>query len=308
LPAGKQQIFLNVPRSIPFEDGVLQIVQSVPAQPWDGGLSSKQTQEQIEIARVAMARLAESLKSHREWANWQQHASGEYRWLKEQCLQDPQWLSLAAARAPVKNAAARAAERFRTVIDTVIGRAYPVYVNGELTAATPICPFVVPRAHEWKDFVLNVLRAARLPLDEWHQATTLALLFSPELAELSVTLGFWLAPRPAGQSDLERPGTSFVGAPDKTDRAAGRARRVLQQDLGFQRWRRPTGPVKGSQHGSAADRDALVQHIRRCAAKGVAAKQIALEANALALYRTWRGDQYAPLSAKTVRRLLKSTD
>jgi hypothetical protein len=216
-------------------------------------------------------------------------------------------LILAAAPSRGKNSLTRAAERFRTVIDTVIGRAYPVYVNGELTAATPTCPLVVPRVREWKNFVLDVLHTARLPLDEWHQATTLALLFSPELAELSVTLGFWLAPRPAGQSDLERPGTSFVGAPDKTDRAAARARRVLQQDLGFQRSRRPTGPVKGSQRGSAADRDALVQHIRQCAAQSVAPKEIAREATAQNLYQIWRRDRDAVLSAKTVRRLLKIT-
>jgi len=305
LKPSARQMFLSITSAIEHDGGVILVEQAVPARAWDAGLTTKERLSQMEVATREFARLAAALQGDPRWSAWRASGRTEYRWLLERCIEHGgEWLTLVAATAPVSGMRERAANTFRTVIDTVYARAYPVLLHGVFTPAAPVCPFVEPRAHAWRALARSVLTHASQPLDEWHQAATLGLLLNRDLAAISVTLGFWLGPPAEGQTDLERQAGTMVGAPDTTERAAIKAKHDAQREQNFKAPRRAPGPKLGSVHRADTDRRALEAYLVERVGRGVKPKEIAADAQAQELYQTWRGGRHADLSAAIVRRWL----
>jgi hypothetical protein len=305
LKRSDRQILLSVTSAVEHDGGVILVEQAVPARAWDAGLTIKERLSQMEVATREFARLSAALQGDPRWSFWRVSGRAEYRWLLERCIEHGgEWLTLVAATAPVSGMRERAANMFRTVIDTVYARAYPVLLHGVFTPAAPVCPFVEPRAHAWRVLARSVLTHASQPLDEWHQAATLGLLLNPDLAAIRVALGFWLGPPADGQTDLERQAGAMVGAPDTTERAAIKAKRDARREQGYKAPRRAPGTKPGSVRRAGQHRHMLEAYFLERSGLGLQPKQIAADANALALYRAWRGDRDARLSAAIVRRWL----
>lgn len=292
------------------EDGkVLRITQSLPATPWQGGLSKEQLREQMSIAQAKARRLIDVLHQHPDWPRWSAYGNREWRWLLEQCLaQGDRPLVLLAHSVPLPGQRDKAVSIFRDVIDFIFRRSYPVFVLGQLAQEVPSpqdYEFLRPRRRPWRALAKRTLRACGEPLDDWHQAVVLAFLLNPELAPATIIPPFWLPPPVHDQTDLERTQATAVGVPDTTERAAAKAKRDMQRLLGFERPRAKPGPKPGTKSQPAPKRAKLQEYIVKLSQEGVSPQFIVQNARAQHLYRDARDDHAAVLNVHAVRRILR---
>jgi hypothetical protein len=301
---------LTVHRTLEHEGESLGVEQTIDAQAWDDGLTDPQRKALSVVAHQEAERLFSNFQGFSDWPARQAEGAAEFRWLLEECLRmGGNKLALLAHTAPVPAVREKAAVVFRSVIDRVFRRAYPVQPAGRLVPVVPDDDgygFIESRAEKWRAMAVRILTECGEPVDDWHQAIALSLLLCPALALQALVPPIWFPPPPIGQTDLEREGAAMVGAPDTAERAAVKAKRHLRKALGYERPSRRPGSKPGTRRPPSSERLEFEEYVRRRADERVSAAMIAEDSEAQRLYRVCRRNRDASLREQTVRRVLRS--
>lgn len=161
------------------------------------------------------------------------------------------------------------------------------------------------RVAEWRRHVVELLRTLDAPEDTWHQHSLLAFLLSPGFAREILNLPFWLNPEVDGQPPITRQAATAMGSVDEVERAAVRVKSRWQRDHGFQPPRKRPGPRPGKPRRPNPRREAFDRYVTGRRASGVSPQGIATDAEALRLYRAFRGDHAASLNERIVQAVLR---
>ena len=114
---------------------------------------------------------------------------------------------------------------------------------------------------------------------------------------------FHLTP-PLGETPIERGIDLATGVPDTSYRSANKFHRAFRKSWGSERKPDRPGPKSGQPHRTSL-RQRFEQYVLERTQAGLSPQFIALDREALRLYRIVRDDHAVDLSEQTVRRVLR---